>query len=72
MTTTICSSSCGGGEQGVELGDEVCVAGVDGAEREVQFAGLLEFAPELEDGFGCWGGRGERELDVLLFDDLIS
>ena len=32
---------CGGSEQGVELGDEGCVAGVCGMEREVQFAGLL-------------------------------
>lgn len=32
---------CGRSEQGVELGDEGCVAGVCGMEREVQFAGLL-------------------------------
>ena len=53
------------GEQGVELRDEGCVAGVRGAEGEVQFAGLLEFAPEEEDGFGGWGGLWDWELDVL-------
>ena len=60
---TICS--CGRREQGIELGNEACVAGVYRTEREVQFAGLLEFAPEQEDGLGCWGGRWDREFDVL-------
>lgn len=35
-------------------------------EREVQLARLLEFAPEQENGLGCWGGGWEWELDVLL------
>lgn len=41
---TICG--CRRREQGVELGNEACVASVCGTEREVQFAGLLEFAPK--------------------------
>lgn len=34
-------------------------------EREVQLAGLLQFAPEQEDRLGSRGGRWDRELDVL-------
>lgn len=56
---------CGRRDQGVELGNEGCVPGVRRTEREVQFAGLLESAPKEEDGFRGWGGRGDRELDVL-------
>lgn len=52
---TICSLRRG--EQVIELGNESCVAGVCRTEREVQFAGLLEFAPKYEYGLGCWGGR---------------
>ena len=41
---TICG--CRRGEQGIELGNEGCVASVCGTEREVQFAGFLESAPK--------------------------
>ena len=39
------------------MGNERCVPGVCRTEREVQLAGLLEFAPKEEDGFRRWGGR---------------
>lgn len=55
----------GRGEQSIELGDQGCVASVGRTECEIQFAGLLEFASKEEDRFWCWGGSGDRELDVL-------
>lgn len=41
------------------------MAGMCGAQGVVEFAGFLEFAPEEEDRFGCWGGGRGRELEVL-------
>ena len=52
-------------EQSVELGNKGCVPSVRGTEREIQFAGLLEFAPKQEDRFGRWCGGWDRQLDVL-------
>lgn len=48
---TICG--CARGEQGIELGNEGRVSSVCRTEREVQFAGFLEFAPKEEDRLWC-------------------
>lgn len=41
--------SCRRRKQGVEFGDDGCIAGVCGTNGQIQFAGFLEFAPKKED-----------------------
>lgn len=50
----------------MKLADRGCVVRMGVSQREVQFAGFLDFAAEGEDCFGGWGVFGKGKCDALM------